>query len=463
MMARRTLALSLLLLGALGALSWDRGWVDRAASMALFSASPTAPTLVFVILDTVRADHTSLCGYDRPTTPVLESLRDQGASTACRAYSPGNWTHASHASYFTGALVPDHGAHSVEDGLELLRIASIRPLGPELPTLAEQLAGQGYQTAALSANPLVSPATGLLRGFEHQLVASAFGELREEEFDEALKRLLREVLDRNGPPLALFINLSDAHGPWSATSPGTDWLPEQRPPLAFTARQDGRLAAYLSNEMPQDEVTPFLDWLTDAYDHGIWRADAALGRSLELLGDHGWFDPGFRLVVTADHGENLGEHQLLDHGLSLYETEVQVPFLVWNGVPGEPEDLPEPFPAIAAHNLLLEGALPEPLGVPLSVSYPDPFWRKFTGGVVGGETQVALWRGMDKWIWQDGSTHRYDLAVDPGEERPLPSENPGPLGTWIERTQASALRPADGSMDMLEALKAAGYIEEETP
>src|SRR5512138_3439180 len=69
---------------------------------------PARPNVVFVVLDTVRADHASLCGYERPTTPNLEQLAKLGATFSCDAYAPGSWTLPSHASFFTGVDVATH-------------------------------------------------------------------------------------------------------------------------------------------------------------------------------------------------------------------------------------------------------------------------------------------------------------------------------------------------------------------
>ena len=84
-----------LLAGLLGvallALAWDRGLMDPAVEHAMLwrsQARPRAPTVLFVVLDTVRADHCSLCGYERPTTPTLDRLRARGARSNWQAGAP---------------------------------------------------------------------------------------------------------------------------------------------------------------------------------------------------------------------------------------------------------------------------------------------------------------------------------------------------------------------------------------
>jgi len=119
-------------------------------------ASASAPTIVLAVLDTVRADHTSLCGYARQTTPYLEQLAKRGAVHTCRAYSPGDWSLPSHASYYTGVSVARHGAHYArgeeDDKAKRVRSLYVYPLRGDIPTLAEQMQERGYQTVLVSDN-----------------------------------------------------------------------------------------------------------------------------------------------------------------------------------------------------------------------------------------------------------------------------------------------------------------------
>ena len=123
-------------------------------------ATPKAPTVVLAVLDTVRADHTSLCGYPRKTTPYLESLKERGAVHSCRAYTPGDWSLPTHASYFTGVSVARHGAHYAYDAKdekgERIRSLYVYPLRDEVRTLAEEMRDRGYQTVLVSDNGLLA-------------------------------------------------------------------------------------------------------------------------------------------------------------------------------------------------------------------------------------------------------------------------------------------------------------------
>ena len=126
---------------------------------------PRSPAVIFVVLDTVRADRTSLCGYEHPTTPTLEKLVELGASYACDSHAPSTWTLPSHASFFTGRELTEH-LSGAGGGTRNMTWGSVTPLDDRWPTLAEEMTDRGYQTLFLSANPVVSERMGLTRGFD---------------------------------------------------------------------------------------------------------------------------------------------------------------------------------------------------------------------------------------------------------------------------------------------------------
>ena len=156
----RPIALAALLVAAIG-------WLLTTPALRRLISPRTAPTRILVILDTVRWDYTSLCGFDKPTTPTLDLLASlPNAQYTCRAYTPGAWTLPTHASFFTGLPVLEHGAHFVPGHLLETPKLAARGLPEHIPTLAETLRDQGYQTVAISGNPVVGPESGLDRGFE---------------------------------------------------------------------------------------------------------------------------------------------------------------------------------------------------------------------------------------------------------------------------------------------------------
>jgi arylsulfatase A-like enzyme len=117
-------------------------------------AGPRPPDVVVLVMDTTRADRCSLTGYERPTTPFLDSLAAESV-VYDDAWAPSSWTGPSHASLFTG-LRPEHHGYLV---------GTRQYLDSDATTLAEILDDAGYETACITTNSLVSADTGLVQGF----------------------------------------------------------------------------------------------------------------------------------------------------------------------------------------------------------------------------------------------------------------------------------------------------------
>lgn len=440
-------------------------------------ATPPQPTVVLVVMDTVRADHTGLCGYDRPTTPYLSSLERAGASVACRAYAPGSWTMPSHASFFTGTSVPEHGVHFVRGTEEDRQVFDgtgffTRPLGDALPTVAEGLAARGYQTVSVSANPLIDHPTGLARGFGEVVVENSPGW----EVVRRVRSLLRGTVDPRRP-LFLFVNLGDAHEPWEPVPSGLDWAPPRSGlgwggpwspyglhdllPWWYAPTDD--FERLVTGRMPQAEKTAYLAHVTDVYDHGILLADRAVERLVRDLRAHGWADAGLRLVVTSDHGEHLGEHDLGDHGRFVTEPLVRVPLLVHHEGVEPPPTLPDPVSGRVVYDLTLDGALPEALPPLQAHAFRDALWTRQFGR--GEQDRAAVWddgQAKRAWASEDG-TVAYDLGVDPLEAAPRPVPVPDPLAPALQDA-VRAMQEADtegGGMsdEIAEGLRQIGYVE----
>ncbi len=415
--------------------------------------------VIFIVTDNVRADRTSLCGYARPTTPALKALAAApGAVSTCRAYAPGSWTLPSHASYFTGLAAVQHLAHeyggAVKDASGTRIIT--RTLKKEEVTLAERFRERGYQTALVAANPVVGAATGLSQGFWYGRAAKKFGELDAPELVDELKRVLREDLNPMGGPLFLTVNLADAHRPWKAIPADHDWLP-RRKKLQYDNENDGeRWKMFLEGRMSEPERASFLRHLTDVYDYGIERADGGVAAVLETVRAAGWCRDECRIVVTSDHGEFLGEHHLIDHGFYTWEENANV-YVVAQGV--EVTSLPEPFPGLAIHDLVLDGRLPDPLPRVEAWAWPHVRRAIHSSGKAFGSMSVARWTGLIKEMWLDGTYYRFDLAKDPhelGEAGGTPEAGFTDLKTLLE---LQSTRAGADEARMMEALEAAGYIE----
>jgi len=448
-------------------LSWGAGALALAlvGLAAFWLTRPRLPTVVFVVLDTVRADRLSLCGYARPTSPTLEALVASGARYTCDAVAPGSWTVPSHASFFTGQPVLEHGVHQYGDPA-LDDPGGVHRLADSQPTLAEQMAAAGYQALAVSGNPLISPSLGLTRGFERVEAPRSWRELGGAQIPELVDALLSKATLRAGGPLFLFVNLADAHVPWPAVPPGLSWVAPQRGVDWAPSVPDGDWARFHAGDMSGPEEALLLDRVGDVYDHAVHTADRHLGRVLESLEAWGWLKGGYRLVITSDHGEFLGERGRLGHGYYVDEPNQRVPLLYLEvGADGQPlpgPALPAPLNALHAYHLALDGALPEPVAAPAAVAFPSPSLYAWSRGAYGGEHHAAIWGRAEKLGWTEGAFWWVDLAADPGEAAPAAlGDHPrrGEVEALAGGVEAAAARAGAMEEAALEMLRAAGYID----
>ncbi|MBI5435270.1 MAG: sulfatase, partial [Planctomycetes bacterium] len=303
------------------------------------------PNVVLVVLDTVRADHCSLYGYARETTPGLARFAAD-AQVFERAYSTSAVTLASHASLFTGLHALEHGAHSDE------LAPTGRPLATSHATLAELLAARGYDTAAFVANHgFLSPVYGLQRGFAHYdarpprpelaptppwVLRRALRELaaplaprawRERAYrgaDEVLDATLAWLATTRERPYFAFVNLMDAHAPCVPPAPFDRRFASAPSVLSRDDLYSWRDAVNSGARELDPEVR---DELVARYDGGIAFADAELERLWDALRASGELERTL-IVITSDHGEAFGEHGQLFHNATVFEEEVGVPLVI---------------------------------------------------------------------------------------------------------------------------------------
>jgi arylsulfatase A-like enzyme len=417
---------------------------------SLVTPPEPTPLVVFAVLDTVRADHTNLCGYPRPTTPYLASLVRSGASHTCGGYAPASWTIPSHASMFTGSVVTDHHYDS-----------ATTPDWSDRDTLTEVLRAKGYQTMMVTANPVLERAQLLQQGFDVVRAAENLGDWRANDVANELEQAL---LERDpDKPLMLFINIMDAHDPYMEIPDNIGWVP-RRAAMAFGVRDPERSQPYhrfIDGRLRKPQREKFLRVLRDLYDYGVFRADHALREVLEVIEDQQLDADGMRLLITSDHGEFLGEFHRLRHGGSVREPVTRVPFVYLDTTRETQPSFPETaFSTVHAYDLLTTGELPDPLrrAVAFSSGTQAPYHP--------GHNMVAMW--MDdhqKLVWDRGLMSRYDIRKDREELEPLGIwRNPriGEFQGWVEDYQdhLSWRQTERRDENTREALEELGYVGE---
>lgn len=305
------------------------------------------PNVLLVVVDSVRADHASVHGYDRPTTPNLERLAED-ARLFDSAFAAAPWTPPSHGSIFSGVHPTSHGF--LDTG------TSFRP--PHAP-LAERLRREGYRTFGAVQNSNITSGTEVTEGFEEYcdlyrlpFIPDSVDEFREYYLDllPGYVRLARETLgaDRRPTehlsceyvrtrirdagerdPFFGFVNVLSPHSPYAPPEPHRDRFARVDP-----AHVDEEVVAdlsahggyrYVAGELAPTER----EWaaVEDLYDAEIAFADRMVGTLLDALREAGVYEDTM-IVVTADHGEHFGEHGRAYHQFSLYDEVLHVPLLI---------------------------------------------------------------------------------------------------------------------------------------
>ncbi|HNQ94338.1 MAG TPA: sulfatase [Anaerolineales bacterium] len=425
------------------------GWVNEKMKTSQLRDNADAPNIIVIVVDTLRADHLSSYGYERETSPFMDGLAAEGVRFE-NAISPSSWTQPSHASMLTGRYTYEHQAET-------------RPLDDTYPTIGEVLQAQGYRTGAFSANTLFfTRRQGFGRGFLHfednyQSVSDAFlnSSLYGYLFDyyglrKALnyegvptRRLAPEInrsalqwIDQGDQPFFVFINYFDVHDPYTPPEP---YLSK------YGQTQGGLINGFIERYHP--ELTPEqLQSEIDAYDGSINYVDDQISALFAELESRGELENTI-VIITADHGESLGEHGLLQHSASLYRQEIHVPLIVWGaGVPsGIIVDTPVSTASLPVTIMQLlganDGAFPsQPLtklfggSVPPGWAQPISEVAQFDGAaeqnpttygemksVVGDQLQYIVHEefGEVLYNWRDDPQEQSNLANDPASASAL--------------------------------------------
>ncbi|HEC99748.1 MAG TPA: hypothetical protein ENN18_05140 [Proteobacteria bacterium] len=309
------------------------------------------PNIIVLILDALRADHVSCYGYHRNTTPNIDRLSEQG-TVFLETIATAPWTVPSVASIFTGLYPSEHGATQEYPRLD-----------DHVPTLAQILSENGYETIGFSTNPWFNKETNLSKGFkEFKLYSEGKSRKRRllrkispfvnfvfkkrgltepgcshDVVDEVIDSL-EEIRTKKETPFFLYAHFMDPHLPYQpykkyikAILQGSN-RKRLKQIMNYPLLKDGivHVRYNLGLESLKDEA---LDIFRMAYDAAIRELDDAIGNLTEYLRKSGILDDSV-LIIASDHGENIGDHGLMDHQLCLYDTLLKVPLIiVGNGFP----------------------------------------------------------------------------------------------------------------------------------
>lgn len=472
------------------------------------------PNVLLVVFDTARRDVWEPYGAPAGSTPALAQLAATG--TAHQAmYAPASWTVPSHGALFCGTLPRSAGLRHEGGGVPATFRAALEAQGDRV--LAEVLRRAGWATSGISANHWVHAYSGFSRGFErwasiphprHNGLGPDIGwAARARWYLSALRAHLDDgaaaveaqlevwLRERDHRPALWFVNLVECHSPYLPPLPYTPLGPIGRLRAAGDARRHQTLEGFWRASLQGwSGSAGALARMQVQYRAAIALLDSWLARVLELLDRHGVLQET-QVIVTSDHGENLGEGGLLGHAFSLDDRLLRVPF-----VTAGPLRLELP-PVAGLHDVA--GALGDALGLAkhpwverpveptVAVAQLDGLGRRGderTEGLIerwalderGVERLCASFTAATDGRWKllrrsDGAETSVDLDADPLELSPSPVEQVGVPPETLARLRrvldaaaaseqdlaapATATAPADAEVaDLEDRMRLLGYM-----
>jgi arylsulfatase A-like enzyme len=303
----------------------ERGWVERRIDLSRHSNQPLVievafeggdatvllahpeilgrapkreerrPNVIVYVVDCLRADHVGAYGYDLDTTPEIDRLASDSVVFEDLS-SCASWTKPSTACLFTSSLPTFHQARTVDDALARSRI-----------TLAEVFRKEGYVTAAWVANPVIDARVFFFnQGFDRWVDVRSFEERSRRSHLHDMNPDAADITEAVLPWLEahrrdqffLYLHSLDLHYPYVA-----------RPPF------DSRFVSAESEGLDRDR---------ELYDAELAYNDGEIGKLVERLKALDLYDDT-AILVTADHGEEFGEHGATRHGKTLYQQVLRIP------------------------------------------------------------------------------------------------------------------------------------------
>lgn len=287
------------------------------ASPVIRDTHPPVDQILIISIDAMRPDHLSCYGYDRPTTPAIDSVARDGIRFT-RAYTQANWTKPAIASLFTGLYQRNHGvtvgSTLIEPDGTVHKGLKTYPLPPGLPVIAETFSASGFRTAGFVENSHIVSAQGFARGFE------------EYERTKPATRAIQKWLEGLGPDDRAFgfIHLIGPHDPYDRSDLEKYAHYRQRFPRVDSEIDFTNLDYKKRKDLTENDILA----ARTAYDTELSYFDGEfVAPLLDWLRQTGRYDR-FLIVVTSDHGEELYDHQGWAHGHSLFEEVTRVPLII---------------------------------------------------------------------------------------------------------------------------------------
>jgi choline-sulfatase len=279
---------------------------DVPAARAEGDKPPRPPNVVIYLVDTLRADHLGVYGYDKPTSPRIDAFA-RDAVVFEDAQAQASWTRPAVASIFTG-LEPDrHDVQTRDDSIS-----------PESVTLAELLSASGYRTVGVVTNGNAGETFGFAQGFDRFVRA-----VQDDREADRVNVLAFRELEEIEEPFFLWVHTIDPHAPYE---PREEW--RERFYFDSGSEKDlGDMEQLKAFRRGDPATAEERREVISLYDAEIAFNDEYFGQLLDRLEELGFYDDAM-IAFVSDHGEEFWEHDNWGHGHTLYEENLNVPLLV---------------------------------------------------------------------------------------------------------------------------------------
>jgi arylsulfatase A-like enzyme len=273
-----------------------------------------SPNVILISLDTLRADHLGVYGYERPTSPFLDSLAEEGALFE-NVYAQSSWTLPSHLSMLFSLNSASHQVYFNDQKIDR-----------SLPSLASFLRNQGYVTLGFTGGGYVSSIYGFAKGFDwyDEPVGGRKAPLGQDEAERLYEFTSDWLANNRDKPFFLFLHTFQIHGPYACPEPWNTMFLEEgaawdQIALRRFLDQNGEDYAFSPAERSN---------IVGLYDGEIRYTDDMLLKPLaQRLKELGIYD-NTMIIVTSDHGEEFNDHGGWLHGRTVYDELIRVPLLI---------------------------------------------------------------------------------------------------------------------------------------
>ena len=458
-----------------GALCVALALMPQAVSRVLAPSTTEKPTVVFILLDSLRLDHIGWGGSELETSPRLDALARNGAAFT-QTITQASWTKPSVGTLMTSQLPSAHEATTRSTFLN-----------PKMRTVGESFASGGYRTLALSSNPNITPVFGFAPGFQffvHDATSTA----------EPLIETAHEWLAASDRASFLYLHLNDAHYPYDPAPKYAGMFNQ----TGIEAHLDGPAETAFRDREVGSFTPEEVESLRLSYAEEIRYLDDQVGEFVEeLLASR----DDILVVIVSDHGEEFLDHGDLGHGHTLYDELILVPMqFAWSPALGErmgwsSGSHDEQVRHLDVLPTLLDAAgLEWPEGArPMLGASLTPFFTKAAtqehrpafsetdhlGSPLSGPAGALRAFRTDGYkmivsaMWQEELSPKrgwlFRLAADPGEhqniakaQRSLFDEMRARMNAdgWIVERDMNALVSAELSAQQLQTLAEVGYAED---